>query len=81
MEQIMSFYLSYTKSIKRRKVPHVFYFKDNVLCTLLNKSEIEVINLGKNTENSIISALNYIKSNNAFDSEVLLPSAQQPNYC
>lgn len=42
----MSFYLSYTKSIKRRKAPHVFYFKDDVLCTLFNKAETEIINLG-----------------------------------
>lgn len=70
----MSFYLSYTKSVKSRKVPHVFYFKDNVLCTLLNKSEIEITNLDKNTKNPIISALNYIKSNSIFDSEILLPS-------
>lgn len=70
----MSFYLSYTKSIKTRKAPHVFYFKDNVLCTVSNKEEIEILNLEKGDKNPIISALNYIKSNNIFDSEILLPT-------
>ncbi len=69
----MSFYLSYAKSIKRRKVPHVFFFKDSILYTLSNKAEIEITNLDKNIKNPIISALNYIKSNNVFDSEILLP--------
>ena len=69
----MSFYLSYTQNIKRRKAPHVFYFKDATLYTLSGKSEIELINLSSNSGNPVLSALGYIKANNIYDSEILLP--------
>ena len=69
----MSFYLSYARNIKRRKAPHVFYFKDAVLYTLLGKYEVELANLGGNDENPVLLVLNYIKSNNIYDSEILLP--------
>ena len=68
----MSFYLSYAPSIKRRKTSHVFYFKDDVLCTLSDKTEVELSKLGT-VDNPVISALNYINSQNINESEVLLP--------
>lgn len=69
----MSFYLSYTQNINKRKAQHVFYFKDGVLFTLLGKSEVELINLSGNNKNPILSVLDYIKANNIYDSEILLP--------
>ena len=69
----MSFYLSFTQNIRRRKVPHVFYFKDTVLYTLSGKSEVELANLSGNSENPVLSVLNYIKFNNIYDLEILLP--------
>ena len=69
----MSFYLSYTHNIKSRKSPHIFYTKDNVLCILSNKSEIELSKLYIKNENPVTFILHYIKSNNIYDSEILLP--------
>ena len=69
----MSFYISYAQSIRKRKAPHIFYLKDDVLCMLSGKEEVEI---GK-SENLIISALKYIKSNNIFDSEILIPSLSE----
>ena len=69
----MSFYLSYVKSIKTRKAPYVFYFKGNLLCSLCNKIETEILNLEKDVKNPVITPLNYIISNNILDSEILLP--------
>ena len=65
----MSFYISYAQSIRKRKVPHIFYLKDDALCMFSGKEEVEI---GK-SENSIISVLEYIKSNNISDSEILMP--------
>lgn len=65
----MSFYISYAQSIRRRKVPHIFYFKNDVLCMLFGKEEVEI---GK-SENPIVSALECIRSNSIYDSEILIP--------
>lgn len=65
----MSFYISYAQSIRKRKAPHIFYLKDDVLCMLSGKEETEI---GK-SENLIISSLEYIRSNNIYDSEILIP--------
>ena len=69
----MSFYISYAQSIRRRKAPHIFYLKDDVLCMLSGKEEIEI---GK-SDNPIISALEYIRLNSISDSEILLPSLSE----
>lgn len=69
----MSFYISYAQSIRKRKAPHIFYLKDDVLCMLSGKEETPI---GK-SENPIISALEYIKSNNISDSEILMPSLSE----
>ena len=65
----MSFYISYAQSIRRRKAPHIFYLKDDVLCMLSGKDGVEI---GK-SENPIISALEYIRLNNISDLEILIP--------
>ena len=65
----MSFYISYAQSIRRRKAPHIFYLKDDVLCMFSGKEEREI---GKD-ENPIVSALEYIRLNNISDSEIFIP--------
>lgn len=65
----MSFYISFAQSIRKRKAPHIFYLKDDVLCMLSGKEEAEI---GK-SENPIISTLEYIRSNSTYDSEILIP--------
>ena len=35
----MSFYISYAQSIRKRKAPHIFYLKDDVLCMFSGKEE------------------------------------------
>lgn len=69
----MSFYISYAQSIRRRKAPHIFYLKDDVLRMLSGKEEVEI---GK-SENPIVFVLEYIKSNNISDSEILIPSLSE----
>ena len=69
----MSFYISYAQSIRKRKAPHIFCLKDDVLCMLSGKEEVEIGNSG----NLIVSALKYIKSNNISDSEILIPSLNE----
>lgn len=69
----MSFYISYAQSIRRRKAPHIFYLKDDVLCMLSGKEETLI---GK-SENPIISALEYIRLNSISDSEILIPSLSE----
>ncbi len=69
----MSFYISYAQSIRTRKAPHIFYLKDDVLRMLSGKEEVEI---GK-SENPIVTALEYIKSNNISDSEIFIPSLSE----
>lgn len=69
----MSFYLSYTNNIKKRKAPHLFWIKDNTLFTLSDNVAVDLLVIDKCCKNPIIAALNYIKSCNISDSEILLP--------
>jgi len=73
-EKYMSFYLSYTRNLKTRKAPHVFYFKDKVLCMLSDKIETEIATIDTNNQNPIIPVLNFIQLQSISDSEILLPS-------
>lgn len=69
----MSFYISYAQSIRKRKAPHIFYLKDDVLCMFSGKEETEIGKSG----NPIISALEYIRLNSISDSEIFIPSLSE----
>ena len=69
----MSFYISYAQSIRKRKVPHIFYLKDDVLCMFSGKEETKI---GK-SESPIVSALEFIKLNNVLESEIFIPSLSE----
>lgn len=74
----MSFYLSYTNDIKKRKASHVFYFKDDVLYTSSKSKEVELISFeNKNKDNLMVLAINYIKSHDIHGFEILLPSLDE----
>lgn len=69
----MSFYISYTKNIKTRKAPHIFFFEDNVLCMFSNKTETRILELDDNIRNPLVAVIDYIEKNGIDNSEILLP--------